>query len=137
MLDAEAIMASIDAMRKHRAEQMPTEKDAIRAMFSAWQRLKELGWRGGQYMPLTGERYAGIQCGSTGIHAYTAEQRGPFDRMYTIHDGDLWSTRCPPVLFRELRADDVQPNLRICAPLPDDAAMSSSPEGEKKGGAHA
>lgn len=125
-LDAEAIMAKIDADKAKRAELMPTERAAIRVMFEAWQRLKELGWRDGQYMPSTGERYAGIQCGSTGIHAYTAEMRGPFDRMFTVYDGDIWPTRHPPVLFRQWTEADVQPNLRPAYPMPEEAAPPRS-----------
>lgn len=119
-LNAEAILASVEAMRQHRAELMPTEQDAIRAMHEAWQRLKELGWRDGEYMPSTGERFAGIQCGSTGIHAYTAEMRGPFDRMFTVFDGDIWPSRHPPVLFRPWQDTDVQVHLRPAYPMPEE-----------------
>lgn len=118
--DVQQLLADVDAAKARRAESIPTEKDAIRVMFDAWQRLKELGWRDGQSMPATGERYAGIQCGSTGIHAYTAERYdGPFAHpMYYVYDGDLWCSRIPPVMFRPWRDDDVQPNLRVCAPIP-------------------
>lgn len=122
-IDPESIMASVEAMRKHRAEQMPTEQDAIRTMFSAWQRLKELGWKDGRHMPATGERFAGIQCGSTGIHAMTAERNeAPFGRTtWTAYDGDIWPSSVPPVLFRPWKETDVQPNLRPCYPMQDDA----------------
>jgi hypothetical protein len=120
-MNAEEIFAQIDAAKAKRAEQMPTERDAIRAMFDAWQRLQELGWRDGQYMPSNGERHAGIQCGSTGIHAYTAELRGPFDRMFTIYDGDHWPTRIPPVLFRPWEDTDVQAELRPAYPMPEES----------------
>jgi hypothetical protein len=122
---ADAALRQYEADKQARAEQMPTEKDAIRALFAAWQRLKDLGWREGQYMPSTGERYAGVQCGSTGIHAYTAEMRGPFDRMFTVYDGDIWPTRHPPVLFREWQDTDVQPNLRPAYPMPEEAPPKS------------
>ena len=110
----ERIFAAVEAAERERAERMPTEKDAIRVMFDAWQRLKELGWREGQYMPLTADRFAGIQCGSTGIHAYAgARDGGPFKPpMYTVYDGEVWPTRIPPVLFRPWREDDVQPQYR-------------------------
>jgi hypothetical protein len=124
-LDAEAIIAKIDADKADRADRMPTERDAIRVMFDAWQRLKELGWREGQYMPTTGERHAGIQCGSIGIHAYTAEERGPFDRMYMVYDGDLWPSRHPPVLFRPWKDADVQVRLRPAYPMPEESAPKS------------
>lgn len=127
MIDAEAIMARHEAAERERAERMPTERDAIRVMFEAWQRLKALGWRDGRYMPTTGERHAGIACGSTGIHAYSAEQQEPRGTMYTIYDGDIWPTRVPPVLFRPWRDTDVQVHLRPACPMPEDAEPAASP----------
>jgi hypothetical protein len=124
-MTAEEIMASVEAAAQRRAEAMPTEHDAIRAMHDAWVRLKELGWRDGQYMPTTGERHAGIQCGSTGIHAMTATRdEGPFGALtarttWTAYDGDIWPSSVPPVLFRPWKETDVQPNLRPCYPVPD------------------
>jgi hypothetical protein len=108
-IDAKAIFAKIEKDRAERADKMPTERDAIRVMFHAWQRLKELGWHDGQDMPATGERHAGIECGSTGIHSYTAERINNAATMYMVYDGDLWPTRVPPVLFRLWRDTDVQP----------------------------
>ena len=126
-MDAEKLFAQIDAEKARRAELMPTERDAIRAMFEAWQRLKELGWRDGRYMPTNGERHAGIQCGSTGIHAMTATRdEGPFGALtarttWTTYDGDIWPSSVPPVLFRPWKETDVQPNYRPCYSVPDDA----------------
>lgn len=119
-MKAEDILARHETEKAKRAEVMPTEREAILVMHEAWQRLKELGWRDGRHVPATGERYAGIQCGSTGIHAYTAERRGAFDTTYMIYDGDLWPTRVPPVLFRPWKDTDVQVHLRIAAAIPED-----------------
>mgnify|MGYP003418994960 FL=1 len=121
--EAGAIMNRIEAAQAKREADMPTEQDAILAMFSAWQRLKELGWREGRRMPTTGERFATVQTGSTGIHACTAERRNTFDVIYTTDDGDLWPSSSPPTLFRPWRETDVQQDNGICAPLPDDAAL--------------
>jgi hypothetical protein len=125
--NADALLRQIDADKQGRAERMPTEQDAIRVMFEAWQRLKELGWREGRYMPTTGERHAGIQCGSTGIHAMTAERpEGVFARTtWTTYDGDIWPSSVPPVLFRPWKETDVQPNLRPCYPMPEEAPPKS------------
>jgi hypothetical protein len=120
-LNYRQVLADLEAKHKERAERMPTEKDAIRVMFDAYQRLKELGWRDGMYMPPSGERFAGISNGSTGIHAYYARTTDGSSlprKMYEIHDGDIWPTSTPPVLFRAWRDDDVQQNLPICAPIP-------------------
>lgn len=121
------LMDEVDAARARRADSMPTEKDAIRAMFQAFTRLQELGWREGRYMPTNGERHAGIQVGSTGIHAYYATPREDgFGARYEIHDGDIWPTGAP-IMFREWRQGDVQPQLRICAPIPQDDAPCHCP----------
>ena len=126
-LNAEAILASVEAMRDHRARLMPTEQDAIRSMFQAWQRLKELGWRDGRNMPTTGERFAGIQNGSTGIHAMTAERgEGPFvPTTWTTYDGDIWPSSVPPALYRPWTDTDVQPSLRPAYPMPEEVAPKS------------
>jgi len=121
--EAKAIMARVEAATAKRKVDMPTEQDAIRALWSAHQRLKELGWRDGRYMPTTGERFATVQVGSTGIHACTAERRDMFGTNYTTHDGDLWLSSSPPTLFRPWRETDVQQDNGICAPLPDDTAL--------------
>lgn len=121
-MNYEQVMAAIEETRQQRAEKMPTEKDAILVMFEAYQRLKELGWHDGAYMPTTGKRFAGIQNGSTGIHAFYGrftETTIP-RKIFEVNDGDIWPSYVPPVLYREWSEDDVQPNLRICAPIPDE-----------------
>lgn len=126
-INAQAVLAQAEAEAAKRAELMPTERDAIRVMFAAWQRLKELGWRDGRYMPTTGERFAAVQSGSTGIHAMTAERReGPFGATtWTTYDGDIWPSSVPPVLYRPWTDADVQPNLRPAYPMPEEAPPKS------------
>ena len=94
----DALIASIEAGRKHRADMMPTEQDAIAVMFKAWERLKELGWREAAYAPRDGRTLEFIEAGSTGVHV------GHRDEKYTwLHDaGDLWPSH--PILFREAAA---------------------------------
>ena len=47
----------------------PTEQDAINALWDAWYRLKELGWKDAQYLEgVGGEVVEVIELGSTGIH---------------------------------------------------------------------
>lgn len=116
--EAEELMAAIDAAKAKREADMPTEQDAIHALWAAHQRLKELGWQEGRYMPRTGERFATVEIGSTGIHACTAHRDGPFETTWTTHDGDLWPSKTPPALFRKWRDTDVQQDRGICAPLP-------------------
>lgn len=61
-------MADARRKRKSRAERMPTEQDAINAMYDAYSRLKELGWNDGIYMPKDGTVVDVIEVASTGIH---------------------------------------------------------------------
>lgn len=105
--EAEVIMARLDAAQAKRAADMPTEQDAVRAMWEAWQRLRELGWREGRYMPTTGERFATIELGSTGIHSCRASSDGS-KTTWVTYDGDTWPSSKPPALFRTWSDTDVQ-----------------------------
>ena len=49
--EAKKIFAGIEDSKKRRAELMPTEQDAAKAMWDAWYRLKELGWKETRYGP--------------------------------------------------------------------------------------
>lgn len=91
----DAMIAAIEAEKRQRAEAMPTEDDAIKAMFSAWERLKELGWREAMYAPQDGRMLQFIEAGSTGIH------HGHKDGKFTwLHEAsDLWPSN--PILFRD------------------------------------
>lgn len=93
--EAADILAQIDRKEAARAERMPDEQAAIRTLFDAYQRLKELGWRDAMYGPADGSALEVIECGSSGIHkAYRDEKR-----RYWIVDGDVWPS--DPVLFRD------------------------------------
>lgn len=65
--ECEAIMAATEANEKRKADLMPTTKEAISAMFDAFDRLRKLGWQQGSYCPKDGSEFAVIQHGSTGI----------------------------------------------------------------------
>ncbi len=65
--EADEIMKELEGAKQRRAQLMPTEKDAARAMWEAWYRLKELGWRETMYGP-TNETVQLIEPGSSGIH---------------------------------------------------------------------
>lgn len=98
--------AQLDAMveaakeaNRRRAELMPTEQNAVRALFEAWYRLKQLGWEDATYAP-AGVDLLLIECGSTGIHRGTREAGdGLIPGAFWIYDhGDA----CPslPTLFK-------------------------------------
>src|SRR5688572_24561303 len=65
--ECRAIVAATEANEKRKADAMPTTKEAVAAMFDAYDRLRKLGWRAGIYCPKDGTQFAAIQHGSTGI----------------------------------------------------------------------
>lgn len=100
--EAGAIMAAVDDAKQRRAELMPTEQDAVRAMWEAYHRLEELGWRNATYCPRDGRTLLFIEAGSSGIHEGHCDDEDRAHRRPTVwlHDaGDLWPSQ--PVLYRE------------------------------------
>lgn len=65
--EAEAIWNACEADKARRAETMPTTDDALSALSSAKERLRELGWRSAIYCPKEGQEFAVIEWGCTGI----------------------------------------------------------------------
>lgn len=98
--EAESIMAACDAARASRLAAMPDEQSAIRAMFDAWMRLKELGWNDAQYCPKDGSSFDALEAGSTGIHRCRYEGDWPTGNYWIEAEGDLWPSR--PILYRRL-----------------------------------
>lgn len=96
--EADEIMAHIAAREAKRAADMPDERAAIDAMFEAFQRLKELGWREARYCPKDGSSFDVIEPGSTGIHRGHYEGTWPTGSWWLEDGGDLWPSR--PILFR-------------------------------------
>lgn len=107
--EADRLMQAIDAAKAKRAADMPTEEDAARAMFAAWYRLKELGWRETCYGP-TNEAVRLIEPGSSGIHEGSRHEPWP-SKTWWIHDSnDSWPSN--PCLFKPLN-----PEVRALTPL--------------------
>lgn len=97
--EAEKLLQAADAAQAKRAADMPTEEDAARAMFQAWYRLKELGWRETCYGP-SNEVVRLIEPGSSGIHEGARHEPWP-EKTWWIHDGgDSWPST--PCLFKPL-----------------------------------
>jgi hypothetical protein len=96
--EADAIMAKVEKAQQDRVERMPDERSAIKAMFEAWLRLKELGWREAIYCPKDGTPFEVIEAGSTGIHRCVYEGEWPKGSWWILEDGDMSPSR--PVLFR-------------------------------------
>jgi hypothetical protein len=102
--DADAIIESARRAEQERAEKMPTEQDAIRAMWSAFERLRELGWKEAMYCPKDGTEFDAIEAGSTGIHSCVYHGEWPTGSYWIQADGDLWPSN--PILFRVPRLRD-------------------------------
>lgn len=97
--EADAIMAASDAAKARRAAQMPDEQSAIDAMFEAWLRLKELGWKEAIYCPKDGSLFDAIEPGSTGINRCCYKGEWPTGSWWIVGDDDVWPSS--PVLYRE------------------------------------
>ena len=69
--EAQKMLDACEAARAKREADMPTEQDAVNAMWEAWYRLKELGWKDAQYRPADGTEIDVIEIGSSGIHRQT------------------------------------------------------------------
>ena len=93
------LLAEVEANKAARAKAMPTEKDALTVMFSAYQRLKELGFNEACYCPKDGTLFDAIEAGSAGIHTCHYDGEWPKGHWW-IHDaGDLWPSN--PILWRK------------------------------------
>lgn len=97
--EASAILAAAEAAEAKRAADMPTEEDAVRAMWAAWQRLRELGWRETMYGP-TNERVRTVSPGSAGTHVGSRSEPWPEKTWWIEDGGDLWPGQ--PCLFKPI-----------------------------------
>lgn len=92
--EANEISKRADESKAKREADMPTEEDAVRAMWDAYQRLRELGWK--ETMYLSSEKLGTmrlIEPGSSGIHEGHYEGQWPTGSWWLHHDGDLWPSR--------------------------------------------
>lgn len=94
----EALFAEIEEADRRRAELMPTERDAINALFEAYLRLKELGWNDAIYCPKDGSTFQSISAGSTGIGNTCYQGEWPKGHWWTYEAGDMWPAH--PILFK-------------------------------------
>ena len=106
--EADAVMVKVEESKRLRAERYPTEDDAVRGLWDAWYRLKELGWREAQYAPADRKLRRTVSIGSTGIHDAYCETRSSHPLSlgkwwwHPSEDGDLWPHK--PILYRDKEA---------------------------------
>lgn len=109
--EADALWDKCESAKKNRAELMPDEKTAIKTMFDAWLRLKELGWSESMYCPKDGTSFFAIEAGSTGIHDCSYSGEWPKGSYWISGDGDLWPSH--PILFRLSPEDEAKEKERM------------------------
>lgn len=97
--EAERLWKDCEDRDKERALKLPTEQSAINAMFEAYDRLKQFGWREAIYCPKDGSTFDVIEAGSTGIHKCHYEGEWPTGSWLVQDDDDTYPSR--PVLFRK------------------------------------
>lgn len=96
--EAKELWEKSEADQARRLENMPTELDALLALFEAYQRLMELGWSDASGCPKDGTVFEVIEAGSTGIFDCHYSGEWPKGSWWIHEAGDLWSSR--PILFR-------------------------------------
>lgn len=110
--EANAIFANAERRQKERKERMPDEQSAIDALFEAWLRLKELGWKEPQYCPKDGTNFKVIELGSTGI--FDCYYQGEWaDGLYMVSDDrDVYPTSTGVAMFKLLPEDQAKQDKR-------------------------
>lgn len=114
--EGDRIMAAVDAAIADRAARLPTAEDAVRAMFDAWQRLTELGWKDSRYAPPDGDLKRTVSVGSSGIHEAYCEPRpdgrAASEKKWWWHpsEGDLWPHS--PILYLPTDAENAEREAR-------------------------
>jgi hypothetical protein len=111
--EGEALWEAAKAAEAKRAADMPDEQSAIRAMFSAWQRLKELGWREGKYAPRDGTMFKTIELGSMGIFDCDCHGEWPNCTWTTYDSHDAYPSSKPPAMFKLLSEDQAKYDARM------------------------
>lgn len=108
--EADAIMAQVEASKARRAELYPDAEACAKALWDAWYRLKELGWKEPMYAPADARLKKTVSAGSSGIHDAYCDHIDPDCRRHWWHpsEGDLWPHK--PLLYypdeQEQREDE-------------------------------
>lgn len=111
--EADELWKLAEATKKRRADLMPDEKAAIRMMFDAWQRLKELGWHNGVHIPRDGTKVKVIELGSTGIFDCTCEGEWPDCTWTTYDDRDAYPSSQHPALYKLYPEDQAKYDAKM------------------------
>jgi hypothetical protein len=104
----DAMIEEIAAEKLARAQRMPDEAAALRQMFDAWTRLKELGFKEARHAP-RGHVVQVIEVGSTGLHEGYLDEKTKSALFWLLDNGDLWPSR--PILYRPIPETSPPPPL--------------------------
>ncbi len=96
----EEIVAADEAAKRRRVADMPSDDDALRIMFTAWQRFKDLGWKDIIYCPKDGTRFLSISAGSTGKHVTWYDGKWPNGSWWVADGGDTWPAH--PIMWKSI-----------------------------------
>lgn len=100
--EREALWKHAENRDRERKERMPDERAAINALFDAWRRLKDFGWKEPQYCPKDGSDFKVIELGSTGIFDCHYQGKWP-DGLYMVSDEhDVHPTSTGVAMFKLL-----------------------------------
>ena len=98
---AKALWQEMERRKAAVAAKLPDERTTIDAMFEAYDRLRDFGWRDAIYCPKDGSTFHVIEAGSTGIHVCHYDGEWPTGRWW-IHDPDGDLSPSGPILFRPI-----------------------------------
>jgi hypothetical protein len=110
--EAATLWEAVERQKQARNERMPDEQSAINALFDAWVRLKDFGWREPSYCPKDGRPFNVIELGSTGIFegAYRGEwPNGSWDMW---DDRDMYCSSIAPAMFKLFPKDQAEEDAR-------------------------
>lgn len=109
--EADAMWQAAEAEKADRVARMPDEKDAIKTLFDAWLRLKEIGWNDASYCPKDGSAFQVIEAGSTGIFRCRYEGEWPKGSWWVEDANDIYPSR--PILYRLYPDDEAREKTRL------------------------
>lgn len=96
------LLAAIKRHKHNRAKVMPNEDAALRVMFAAYTRLKELGFRDIIGAPKDGSKIEIVESGSTGIHIASYTGEWPHGSYESFDGHESWAIN--PCLFRRMKS---------------------------------
>lgn len=110
--ESEALWQSAKEAERLRAERIPDEQAAIRALWDAHQRLKELGWKEPQYCPKDGTRFRVIELGSTGVFDCYYQGEWPNGFYMVMDEHDCYPTSSGVAMYRLYPDDEAKEKQR-------------------------